>query len=188
MKEIQVVDITGGKGVIYGEYAELLKVKKLIEEKVKEPVYATIDDIDERFKVLTQELDKFRKSVTSNFALLEKPKPMARNEKLGGRVVSYDEAIAMRSNAPVIQTLNPDYRKVGREEVRRLIKVFVGKADEEWLSQHDYRNAYKLLKDRTGYDVRAQPRLRIKDSLIARIEHNGMLNQFARVLKIAISE
>lgn len=186
MKEIKVVDITGGKGVIYGEYAELLKLKKTIEEKVKAPVYATIDEIDDRFKVLTQELDKFRKSVTSNFALLEKS--ASGNETPASQVISFDDAYAIRSNAPVVQTLNPAYRKIGREEVRRLIKLFAGKREDEWLSQNDYRNAYELLKRRTGYDVRAQPKLRSKDSLIARIEYNGMLNQFASVLKTAINE
>lgn len=173
MEDIQVVDISGGKGVIYGEYTELLKLKKTIEEKVKAPVYATIDEIDDRFKVLTQELDKFRKSVTINFALLEKS--ASGKAAPVNQVISFDEAYAIRSNAPVVQTLNPAYRKISREEVRRLIKVFVGKTEQEWLSQHDYRNAYKLLKDRTGYDVRAQQRLHSKDSLIARIEYNGML-------------
>ncbi|ENO0232304.1 hypothetical protein ACAL45_003129 [Listeria monocytogenes] len=171
MNELKVVDITGGKGVIFGDYTELLKIKKMVEKKVKAPIYATIEDIDDRFHLLAKELDKLRKTMSDNTTkLLDTPQKQQRKLPRNVR-----------------QELNPAYVIADKEAVKRAIREYCKKDPGGTLSPDAYRDAYSLLEYKTGYNVYARPRDRRSASQLAKIVRDGMCGEFIQVLKAATS-
>ncbi|MBC1929321.1 hypothetical protein [Listeria seeligeri] len=172
MNELQVVDITDGKGVIYGDYTELLKIKKMVEKKVKAPIYATIEDIDARFHLLAKELDKMQRTMLDN-----RSKSAENTQKH-----------QLRIHKNIQQELNPAYVIADKEAVKRAIRGYCKKAPGEAIPPDAYRDAYSLLEDKAGYNVYARPRDRKSDSQLAKIVRDGMCGEFIKVLKAATSD